>query len=89
LILRHFLFQNSVVFVGVGATFFAHGLGVTLLCYYLGIIQILIRGSPKKKFAVKEGGLAHCRRFADNGSGVQMRISELFVKKTRFYVVTA
>jgi len=32
---------------------FARGLRVTLLRYYLGINQLLIRGSPKKKFAVK------------------------------------
>jgi len=32
---------------------FARKLRVTLLCYYLGINQILIRGHSKKKFAVK------------------------------------
>jgi len=41
----------------------------------------LIRGSPKKKFAVRGRGLAYCRHFSDNGRGVQMRMSELFVQK--------
>jgi len=52
-IFRYFLFQNSVVFVGESAISFCRGLKVTLLRYFLGINQTLIRGSPKNEFAVK------------------------------------
>jgi len=77
--------QNSVFFVGEGATcfFFACGLKVNLLRYYLGINQLLIRGSPKKKFAVKGKGLVRCRHFSDNGGGVQMPMSNFLFKNTK------
>jgi len=72
---------------------FAHWLRVALLCYYLDINQILIRGSPEKKFAQcsQSEGLAQGRHFSNNRRKVQMRISELFVKKktTKFYGVSA
>jgi len=66
---------------------FARGLRVTLLRYYLSINQLFIRGNPKKKFAIKGSGLdfgplqTFLRQWTDNGRGVQMRISELFVSK--------
>jgi len=60
---------------------FARGLKVTLLRYYLGINQLLIRGIPKKKFAVKGRGLVCCKHVLDNGRGVEMPMFELFVSK--------
>jgi len=52
----------------------------------LSISQILIRarGNPKKKSAVRGKELIYCRHFSVNGKWVQMRISELSFKKTRF-----
>jgi len=76
-ILRHFLISEFSSFCWWVQHLFARGLRVTLLRYYLGIGQILMRGSPKKKFAVKGRDLVHCGNFSDNGKAVQMRMSEL------------
>jgi len=78
LILRHFLFQNSVFFICVGATSFSTWAQSNFDVLQFGHKSSLIRCSPKKKFAVKEKSLTHCRQFSDNARRLHMRISALF-----------
>jgi len=67
---------------------FVCGLRVTLLRYYLGISQLLIRSSRKKKFAVKGRTLVHYKHQI-MGEGSDADVRTFCFKIPRFYGVSA
>jgi len=60
------------------------GLRVTLLRNYLGIDQLFMRGSSKKKLGFgQKRGLVHCRHFSDNGKGVRCGCPNFLFQKSK------